>query len=296
MTREPVGLVSEAMVKRGWIPTGPWSWMGSLRNGAVLPALARLDEGWLRVEVEMAGLPKTSPWELLLAGSSLPQRVSLALASRAPHATSVRLVADLDTEDGEGWPARILDVSEDLTTAASRLHGSALDAPEPEAPPPESIAEMIRGAGWSCEARGEHGFEIAIDGDGVGARAHLVARGGGLRLFAPLKKNAEAGGDQCADATALFLLLASHRLRAVRAVARCEPGRPETAVGWETALPVEPRAEQLDRALHALAVACRHSLREVQALATPALFRNYLNQRNGGSRERAPHTAARASR
>jgi hypothetical protein len=294
MRGDRIGLIGETMTKLGWAPTGPGSWATSLTNGAAFPVWASLDAGWLRFEAEFAELPDASPSELLVAGGSLPPLVRVALSFFSPNVTSVRLVADLDDESSDPWPSRIEEVSEALTAAASRLNDASIDESEPEAPLPDSIAEAVRNAGWTCEARGESELEIPLDdADGFGARARLAARGGGLRLFAPLRTIVAGGDDACADATAIFLLLISHRLRTVRAVARGDATRRETTVGWETALPSEPRSEDLERALGALTVACRHSIREIAALTTPAIAQHYLDQR--GALTRAPFTKARAS-
>lgn len=301
MTRDPVQLVSEAMAKHGWARTGAVSWKTKLSNGAALPVAASLDDGWLRVEAEIPEIPEASPWSLLAEVSSFPPLVRLALARRAPRGSSLRLVSDLDTQESGTWPSRLLSVSENLLTAGSRLHDTEIDErePEPESPVPGSVIEAIGEAGWACEARGEDGVEIPLDyAAGMGARARVHASDQGLRVFAPLRRDAGSGGDEGADATALFLLHAAHRLRAVRAVARVERGRSETAVGWEARLPLLPASDQIDRALHALAVACRHSMREVAALATPVLFRRYLHLLERGARPQtaAPLTKARPSR
>lgn len=295
MRADRVGLIGETMTKLGWAPTGPGSWATSLTNGAAFPVWATLEAGWLRVEAEFAELPDASPSELLVAGGSLPPLVRVALRFFSPKVTSVRLVADLDDESSDPWPSRILEVSEALAEAASRLDDASIDESEPEAPLPSSIAEAVRDAGWNCDARGANELEIPLDdADGFGARARLAARGSGIRLFAPLRTIVAEGDDECADATAIFLLLTSHRLRTVRAVARRDGTRRETTVGWEAAFPLEPRSEDLERALGALIVACRHSIREVAALSTPAIVRHYLDQR--GAYQRAPFTQAQPSR
>ncbi len=298
MTRSPARSVSDAMLKCGWILAGPGSWTTRVTNGAVLPVSARLEDAWLRVEAQIPELPETSWWQLLVAGCSLPPLVRLALTCAADRAMSVRLVADLEAGECDDWPSRVTGVLEALMASVPGLHPARLDDrdPEPESRPPESVSEAIREAGWACEDRGEGGCDISLDGDRIRATARVEARGEGLCLWAPVARNVRPGHEDCTDAIALFLLRTAHRLRAVRAAFREEPGKPEAAVGWEARLPGRPESEEIDRALAALTVACQLSVREVEALFTPALARHYLTQRGARSHRRAPPTKAPTSR
>lgn len=301
MTDDPAQCVEEALAKCGWTTSGPRSWNTSLTNGTTLPVSAWLDQAWFRVEARIEERRDGSPWDLLVAGGALPAPVRLSLADSAPRAASVRLVAELDVGERDGWVSRVLAVSAALIAAASRLHDPRLDecgpGPGTGTRLPESVGAAVREAGWAFDAHGENGIDIALDdGDRVGTRARAQACGDWLSLFAPLARNVRSADAECADALAVFLLRTAHRLRAVRAVARPEREKSEIAVGWEVPLALRAGSEAIGRALGALTVACRHSLREVQALADPTLARLYLSQPGVDPQGCAPRTAARPSR
>jgi len=268
--------VREAMAKCGWSAGKPGCWTTKLMNGKALPVSARLDDEWLRVDAEVPGPFADSWWRMLVSSRSLPPPVRFAAAYADSGAMCVWLVADLAAQNSGEWSSQVAEVGRAFLEASSRVHAPSFDgndAPQVEAAVPEAVIEAVRGAGWTC-----------------------AGHAGGLRVFAPLLRRVRFQAEECGEASAYFLLRTAHRVRAVRAVAREESGVAEFVVGWETWLRLNPDAEELERGLAALTVACRHSRRELAALSDPALARRYLSQQDATPMRRASFTEAPTSR
>jgi hypothetical protein len=251
------------------------AWTLSLGNGAVVPARARVVDGWLEMR---ADLPTWAPrhddvsWLRFNARLDGSVRVAHVLGSRVPH---LRADAHIEHEPdlGDLVTSTCLELTDALHATVgphddrSPLSLEPLASPMADADVERACAE----AGWPC---------VVVAG--TRPRVDIETRAG---LFTAVLESSPAGTERavvelmdlggqlsvCRDAVAAFLMAVSGSVRSVKSALRDRDGA-------NLAVLVSPVAgvQSLDRVFSALAVACQLAGREVQALGGERLASEYL--------------------
>jgi hypothetical protein len=259
---------------------GPWRWHCAVRNGALLPLTARLEEGFLQLagRPDAQARPATSLERALQATGTLAGGVKFALtaASRGLH-----LRTDIVLLEEGLLLERVQRALAGFHQGYQRL--KALDSAFPERPPAAvagasgvRLVELLRETSWACSERGADEFSVDLRQDSA-PPARITTRADGVMLSVDLARCALAA-EAAPQALAVFLLTANSTLRLVRAHFMEAEG--ERRFGFQVCLPANPAVEELNHALAALAVAYRMCARETNVLLEDAAARIYLAARN----------------
>ncbi len=260
---------------------GPGRWRLRLRNGAAHQGTARVEAGWLTVDIEPAGRQPADPWAMLLATAEAPAGVKLTMdeACGTSHLLGELSLAldetcELDQRVGEllGGVKDFLAASKGGKQPTAHEGGaSSAVASAPPGPAP-AAAELCREAGWPFTERSEGRVAVMLELQRQPFQAVVEPRpNGALVASVTLASGREPPCDPHRRALALLLLSASRSVRLVRAAAVEEAdGRFEARL--EVALRFGAGAGDLADALSALSVACRWCGPEVELVHESSLI------------------------
>lgn len=242
-----------------------------LGNGRLHMAATQHSE-WIEYRAALARkATEPTPWRVLEINRTLPALARLTL----DDAGHLCLRADQWTAGGAG-PDHIAPAFE----AAHHALGGELELlAEPVPPDEESWARWPRAAaelGWTVSLRSGQRCLVDLDVPTGFHQATVAALGQGIRAFVSLLRLSLAPEPR--EAIGRFLLSATDDLRLVRAASFSHRSGSDDAAAIELEVALAPNAipDDLDRALAALSVACRHVSREVQALAEGPVARRFL--------------------
>lgn len=264
--------------------------MASYSDRTVNPPLggigihARVADEWLELSASPGGAVPVQPalaWPLLRFNAGLAGPIRLALA---PGASTIDLRAEIWIEDEVDLEARAATLGHDMRSALRALRdadrverscGASLNehcAPDPS--DTDRLVHVCAEAGWPCAAREPGRVTVEIDAGFASYHARLEhTAGGGVCAIVDL-----VGAPACPPAPraaiGLLLLTTAAAVRLVTGVVvmHDEAERAGLAVTCEGA----GSSDAIDRALSALAVACRLAGREAQALRHEAIALEYL--------------------
>ena len=277
-------------------PSGAGRWSLSLGRRPRLSATAQLRGQWLtfRAAPKRAAMPDgLNPedlLELLRYNGALAGGAKFSLAG--PPA-DISVSADIPLEPGEDanldrlisraiaglkQAATLLGLNNRAAESRSRDQAGRSGGKDGHGDQGQSfdLKAAFEQVGWPVSQRSGGQLVLQLDVPGEFCQA-LVETGSdnAVRLVTLLGDLAEAGGHgQWAQAA--FLLEAAHWVRSARPVV---VSRDTKAVCQWQCLIDAPAAWHLERALGALSVACRVSVREWQALADESIARKYLAMR-----------------
>jgi hypothetical protein len=255
----------------------PRAWRIDLGNGVPLPARARLRDQWLEITAPIEPEPQdVDRWTLLVRNGALP-----GPARVVGIGAGLALRADVPVHD-----RRIL--ADRLPAACEAIRQWQRAAGDPDRPSAatQSLPEVERER-WIAAAA-EFGRDITAGPGGrltaglpVAGRdgqARIAVADGGVTVGVRVAR-CEPPDPTARIAIGTFLLRGTGALSLVRAAVRPGAG-PATAAAQivlEVSLPRLVDGVELDAALSALTVACRHSARETRALTDARLARAYLD-------------------
>ena len=266
---------------------GPGRWRLRLRNGAALRGTARVEAGWLTVDIEPARRPPADPWTMLLANAEAPAGVKLTMdeACGTTHLLG-ELSLELDkTCELHQRVGELLGGVKDLLAASKGRKRPAADegGASSEASASPSVAELCREAGWPFTERSEGRVAVALEVQRQPFQA-VVEPGanGGLVCSVVFAGGEEPPGDPHRGALALLLLSAARSVRLARAAAvEQADGRFEARL--EAALRRGAGPRDLNDALSALSVACQWCGPEAELVHNDSLIaQTYLLGRSRG--------------
>jgi hypothetical protein len=272
----------------------PSRWDATLRNGVVLKASVRLDEGWLLVNVPTAARAdddEQDPWDLLKRNAQLP---GLLKHTTHPRSSAVHLRAEVPWNERELEQAdqilRIRSMCEGIQVASAALAGHVVQ--EKARPKPAAAAfhrhteldlpALCVAAGWSEHHARENG-SVTVNLDvGRGVFSATLARrsDGCVHAWADLAEAEPAGlSVQQREAVGRFLLVVGGQIRMARPTVEVSDER--VAARLEVVLtPPGPSAAEIAHALAALAVGCGIAGKEAMLLfEDQALAEEFLNAR-----------------
>ena len=245
---------------------GPGRWRLRLSNGAAHQGTARVEAGWLTVDIAPAGRRPVDPWAMLLANAEAPAGVKLTMdeACGTSHLLGELSLALDETCGLDQRVGKLLGgVKDFLATpkgkkrrAAHKGGASSAVASAPPAPPP-AAAELCREASWPFTERSDGRVAVTLELQRQPFQAVVEPRpNGGLVASVTLASGQESPRVPHRRALALLLLSASRSVRLARAAAVEEAdGRFEARL--EVALRFGAGAGDLTDVLSALSVACR---------------------------------------
>jgi len=260
-------------------PIGRHAWRFVMANGAKVNAEARLAREWLELR---AAVPDPDDQD--------PARLWALLRQNARFDGSVRVVLGLDDDRlsarADVWtgdkPDLELRVAAAATALSSACHALATETGDdsPVSPRPKEshastrLEDLCREAGWAFTRRGG-GLEVPLDRARSSRQARVaVTSGESVHAVVDLADTAADSSPSC-TAIACVLLRVAAVVRLVKGVALAQDDGRQTAA--LVAVSESPDAALgVDRALSALATACRLVEREVQALGNEWLARRYL--------------------
>jgi hypothetical protein len=141
--------------------------------------------------------------------------------------------------------------------------------------------ELCHTAGWEYHERGSGQLAVTLDVPDQFCQAHTYqADHGRFRLHTVLDAPPPPSADS-RYAMAAFLLTACRAVRLARATAEPLDGGYE--YGWEVCWQTVPTVPQFHCGMSALSMACRMTLRELQALSDAAIASAYMRLRAAGS-------------
>ena len=149
---------------------GPGRWRLWLRNGAAHQGTARVESGWLTVDIELAGRPPADPWAMLLANSEAPAGVKLTMdegCGTSHLIGELSLVFDerceLDRRVGE----LLGGVKDFLATPKGRkrpaAHEGGASSAVASVPPAPAAAELLQEAGWPDTDRSDGCVAVTLE-------------------------------------------------------------------------------------------------------------------------------------
>jgi hypothetical protein len=253
-------------------------WRFALSGTVSLSVTARRNKEWLWLRAPLARSARRLSPELIdrLLGQNreLAGGAKFTLADDPPR-LYVSAEIPLDEEDAD-LGARLAEVCEAFRQAAQSLaNGQRAGDAAPlgahieggEGPTPaldRRRLALCEQTGWPLARRAGDQVAIELDAPGLYCQAMAETKGErGLHLGVDLASGPPSG-DAGRHALNVFLLHASHVVRMARATARTVGGA--TVYGWEVSLDRVAGAAEVQHALSALSVACRLSVREVEAL------------------------------
>lgn len=273
-------------------------WRFALDSGGTHSVEARLEEGWLTMQVRLDAPGDRSSWSLLRGNADLPPLTRVVLAE--PGGSPILLVEiplgrDIDLE------ARLGSACHGLSTGLALIAGDKKRNRRGGAPPEPSgeksgekhdLSGLLQELAPSFTERAD-GTRVVDIGVARGPyRAEITDLGtGGLRLAVPLG-NVEELTDESRDALGPFLLGASARVRMARSAV--EESGDTTVPRLETRLPASPLPAEIEGALAALAAGCELFGPETEALLERGTAAQYLLVRGQVPQSRIPALAARA--
>jgi hypothetical protein len=253
-------------------------WKFELPGEVSLAVTAWRNKEWLWLRAALARSTKRLAPELLdrlvRQNRELVGGAKFTLADDPPR-LYVSAEIPMDEEDADLGP-RLAAVCEAFRQAAESLaagqraadaNPAAAQIAGGEAPSRALDRERLalcEATGWPLSRRAGDQVAIELDAPGLFCQATAEPKGErGLQLGFDLA-SVPPSGDAGRHALNVFLLHASHVVRMARATARTVGGA--TVYGWEVSLDRVAGAGEVQHALSALSVACRLSVREIQAL------------------------------
>ena len=273
-------------------PSGAGRWSFSLGRRPRLTATAQLSGQWItfRTAPKRAAMPDGSNPENLLQLLRYNRMLSGgAKFSLAAQPAGIRVSADIPLE-----PVDTADLDRPISRTiaglkqAATLFGAKNRPAEPHAQAGRSGGKNghcdhgqsldLKGAfeqvGWPLSQRSGRESVVQLDVPGEFCQALVeVGDDNAVRLVTLLGDLAETGG-HCQWAQAALLLEAAHWVRLARPVVIWSDTK--AVCQWQSVMEDAPAAWHLQRALAALSVACRITLREWQALADESIAHKYL--------------------
>jgi hypothetical protein len=259
---------------------GPWRWSCVVRNGALLPIAASLDEGFLQLACRPETIRESASVleRALMGNNTLPGGVRMALnsSSRGLHLrTDIAVLEEQQLLDrfksalegfhhGVGLMKSLDGDSRGVRGEARLVAASSIN-----------LGELLCESSWSCAERGANDFSAQLAADSA-PPARIRMTENGLDLSVELIRANAA--EVCRHALAVFLLTISSALRLARAYAAAADG--QHSFGFQVNLPAAPAAEEIDHALAALSIAYRMCARETSVLLNEAAARCYLAARD----------------
>lgn len=250
---------------------GPESWQVFLRDDA-FPVSVALATDFLCFDAP-------APAEFALPDSLQWLEWNAALAGNAKFVLRfdpwrLHLRAEIALTDETNLSAVIGGSLHGITDAASRLSG---EPPIPRAAVEPAtrvdVLSLLRETGWTYRDRPEGAASVEIVTRGDSAKVLIEPDANGLRAAMELACVASQPAS-CAQALALLLLSAGGALRLARPYA--QRGGDECRYGFEVRLGAGCSAQELERALDALAVAAWMCRQEVQCLLDNSMADTYL--------------------
>jgi hypothetical protein len=241
---------------------GQSCWRLAFSNGEIRAALAATDGDWLTLEVRppVASRRSSSPqslWDCLGKNHWLPGGIKFVLR---PQDRSPRIRAELPLEAGICTAEAVCAAGQGLRAAfhylgeAEELRPSSVAARDAEVQTTGcDLEDLCTSIGWDFARRASGHLAIRLESRGGACHAILAHHGQGASATVCLAA-CKALGPKPRHALAILLLAADGLVRMIRSTAAQEEGR--TALGYEVVMESCPTAEQLDRVLSALSVAC----------------------------------------
>lgn len=251
----------------------PDRWHFALHNGHRSEGIARLDDGWLIVDLATGKDEIRDPYRLLEANAALPGAAKYALGlDRALHArVECPATDDADGDDGldgalaavhAAW-RRLTEPTDDAASAAPcDAHDAAHELPE-----------LVREAGWQAVTRADGRQAVDLEIADEAATAFVRAADGRIQAMVTLEPPPRPSA-RTRRAIGVLLLLVCGAVRLVRAAAW-----PGGELGLECVLAAGAAPAQLGHALAALRTGYRICAREVRALGDESLAQAFLSAR-----------------
>jgi hypothetical protein len=251
---------------------GPARWSFDLGNGTPLPATARREDGWLRFRTPLGSDPELPGWELLETNGRLPAPARIV---RNPRTGRPELCADLWLDQDE-LPDRVAATCRALRQAAAALQGKLQAATATPPPADGTWMTLADELGWRVEQREGARFTVDLELPGLASQAWAEQQGAELGVWVDL---ARCGSFTSVSrrAASCFLLTTTCLLRMVRATVSAADA---PALRLEIRLPAPLTAAELGLAFSALALACRHTSRELHALEVELAAEAFLKRVN----------------
>lgn len=257
---------------------GPWRWRCVVQNGAALPLMASLEEGFLQITAQPeAEHNSVGDMELALRiNGALTGGVKFTLNA---NSRSLHLRTDIALVEEARFLNRVHWAIEGFHAGLGRLEccepfeeSSGVASTSSSA---VRVGEILRDTSWSCTERGPGEFSVDLHQDAPHP-ARITANVHGVVLSVDMVR-CDPVNDATKQALDIYLLTASSAMRMAHAHAAEVDGA--RTFGMQVSLPPDPATEEIEHALAALSLAHRMCAREANVLLDPAAARCYLAAR-----------------